>query len=28
MRDEPERYWPAVLAFLEETQERLRVQGT
>lgn len=26
MRDEPERYWPAVLAFLEETQERLRVQ--
>lgn len=28
MRDEPERYWPAVLAFLEETKERLRVQGT
>lgn len=28
MRDEPERYLPAVLDFLQETQERLRVQGT
>jgi uncharacterized protein len=28
MRDERERYLPAVLDFLQETQERLRVQGT
>ncbi len=28
MRDERGRYWPAVLSFLEETQERLRVQRT
>ncbi|MBA3771980.1 MAG: alpha/beta hydrolase [Ramlibacter sp.] len=28
MRDEPQGYLPAVLEFFEETQERLRVQGT